>query len=101
MKEILHAIHKSIVERPPNYNDAESLLDMLFWHYTEYSAGSMLPYQNSSKIFINITSPKSLCDVSSDFRELQVANIHNFPETVLCTVPNFLFFLINKRNEHK
>lgn len=35
MKEILHAIHKSIAERPPNYNDAESLLEMLFWHYTE------------------------------------------------------------------
>ena len=38
MKEILHAIHKSIAERPPNYNDAESLLDMLFWHYTESNA---------------------------------------------------------------
>lgn len=35
MKEILHTIHKSIAEHPPNYNGSGTLLDMLYWHYTE------------------------------------------------------------------
>lgn len=35
MKEILHSIQKSIAAHPPDYGGSESLLDMLFWHYTE------------------------------------------------------------------
>jgi len=38
MKEILHAIQKSIAEHPPDYNGSGSLLDMLYWHYTESNA---------------------------------------------------------------
>ena len=42
-----------------------------------YSAGSMLPYQNSSKIFITSPSIKSVCDVNSVARILQVAKLNN------------------------
>ena len=39
------------------------------------SAGSIFPYQNSSKMFITSPSSKSVCDVTSGARELQVANL--------------------------
>lgn len=38
MKEILHSIQKSIAAHPLDYGGSESLLDMLFWHYTESNA---------------------------------------------------------------
>ena len=70
-----------------------------FYSLDLYSGKTNLPDSRGFYCFFIVDHP-----CSEEFihdQALQVANIHNFPEMVLCTVPNFLFFLINKRNEHK
>ena len=43
--------------------------------FASYSAGSRLPYQNSSKTFITSPSLKSVCDVTSGGGKIQEANM--------------------------
>lgn len=38
MKELAVILKKHFEQNSPNYGDADSVLDMLYWHYTEYSS---------------------------------------------------------------
>ena len=35
MKKVIDTLKQHIKENPPNYGSADSLMDMLYWHYTE------------------------------------------------------------------
>lgn len=37
MEKLVEVLQQHFTQHPPNYGDAESALDMLFWHYTEYN----------------------------------------------------------------
>lgn len=37
MEKLVEALQQHFDQNPPTYGDAESVLDMLFWHYTEYN----------------------------------------------------------------
>ena len=37
MEKLIEVLQKHFAQNPPAYGDAESVLDMLFWHYTEYN----------------------------------------------------------------
>lgn len=36
METLVEVLQQHFAQNPPAYGDAESVLDMLFWHYTEY-----------------------------------------------------------------
>jgi len=37
MDKLVEVLQQYFAQDPPDYGDAESVLDMLFWHYTEYN----------------------------------------------------------------
>lgn len=37
MEKLIEVLQQHFAQNPPNYGDAESVLDMLFWNYTEYN----------------------------------------------------------------
>lgn len=37
MEKPVEVLQQHFAQNPPDYRDAESVLDMLFWHYTEYN----------------------------------------------------------------
>lgn len=37
MENLIETLQKYFRQKPPNYEDAESVLNLLFWHYTEYN----------------------------------------------------------------
>ena len=37
MEKLVEVLQQYFTQNPPVYGDAESVLDMLFWHYTEYN----------------------------------------------------------------
>ena len=37
MEKLIEVLQQHFAQDPPAYGDAESVLDMLFWHYTEYN----------------------------------------------------------------
>lgn len=37
MEKLVEVLQQHFAQHPPDYGDAESVLDMLFWHYTEYN----------------------------------------------------------------
>ena len=96
LNEILNEIAKGAYVEPNKFMVASSLSSfrLISWSSSlyslpeevSYSAGSMLPYQNSSKIFITSPSTKSVCDVNSGGGKLQVGDL---PELQL----SFLSFL--------
>lgn len=38
MQDIAKALKQYLEQIPPNYRDAESVLDILYWHYTEHGS---------------------------------------------------------------
>lgn len=38
MKKWIKSLEKHFQKNPPDYDDAESLLDMIYWHYTEFNS---------------------------------------------------------------
>lgn len=37
MEKLIEVLQQHFTQNPPDYGDAESVLDMLFWYYTEYN----------------------------------------------------------------
>lgn len=37
MEKLVKILQQHFAQAPPDYGDAESVLEMLFWHYTEYN----------------------------------------------------------------
>ena len=68
-------------------NWSNSLYSLL--EEVSYSAGSILPYQNSSKMFITSPSLKSVCDVNSGDHKIQEAKI---PRILICLLVILIVF---------
>ena len=37
MEKLIEVLQQHFAQNPPDYGNAESVLDMLFWHYTEHN----------------------------------------------------------------
>lgn len=46
MEKLVETLQRYFRQNPPNYGDAESVLDMLYWHYMEHGCPDSEKIQN-------------------------------------------------------